>query len=156
MTGPAASPAPPERRSLQGHAAGLVTRTLAAIVDGVVVLLALLVTYAVVVGVLLVLSPRRFVVPTGEVFLSLAAAAAVSVLYLTISWWLNGQTYGDRLMGLRLVDHRGGSPGFGVALLRALLCVLFPAGLLWVAFSSQNRSVQDLLARTRVVYDWRT
>jgi hypothetical protein len=32
--------------------------------------------------------------------------------------------------------------------------VLFPILLLWVAVSRQNRSVQDLVLRTSVVYDW--
>jgi uncharacterized RDD family membrane protein YckC len=41
-----------------------------------------------------------------------------------------------------------------VALLRALACVLFPLGLLWVAFSRDLRSVQDIVLRTSVVYDW--
>jgi hypothetical protein len=36
---------------------------------------------------------------------------------------------------------------------RALLCVLFPVGLLWVLLSGENRSVQDVVLRTSVVYD---
>lgn len=154
MVEPGVSPVPREARSFQGRTAGLVTRTVAALVDGVVVLLGLLVAYAAVAGVLFVLSPRSFELPAGGLILSLAAAAVVTVLYLGLSWWLNGRTYGDRLMGLHVVDRRARDLRLGAALLRALFCVVFPIGLLWVAVSSENRSVQDLVMRTSVVYDW--
>jgi hypothetical protein len=36
---------------------------------------------------------------------------------------------------------------------RAVLCTLVPVGLLWVLVSRDNRSVQDLLLRTSVLYD---
>ena len=36
---------------------------------------------------------------------------------------------------------------------RAVLCTIFPIGLLWVLVSGENRSVQDLLLRTSVAYD---
>jgi uncharacterized RDD family membrane protein YckC len=153
MADPGVSPVPQEPHSYHGRPAGIVTRTVAALVDGVVVLLCLLVAYAAVAGLLFVLSPRDFVLPSGRVILSLAAAAVVTVLYLGLSWWLNGRTYGDRLMGLHVVDRRGRDPRLGVALLRALLCVLLPIGILWVAFSRESRSVQDLVMRTAVVYD---
>jgi uncharacterized RDD family membrane protein YckC len=31
---------------------------------------------------------------------------------------------------------------------------VFPAGLVWSLFSRKNASLQDLLLRTVVVYDW--
>lgn len=37
---------------------------------------------------------------------------------------------------------------------RQMTCVLFPAGLLWVLASRRNDSVQDLVVRTAVIYDW--
>ena len=37
---------------------------------------------------------------------------------------------------------------------RAALCVVFPIGLFYVLVSRANRSVQDVLFRTSVVYDW--
>ena len=39
-------------------------------------------------------------------------------------------------------------------LIRAALCVHLPLLLIWVAFSRQQRSVQDLIVGTHVVYDW--
>jgi hypothetical protein len=34
-----------------------------------------------------------------------------------------------------------------------VVCTIFPIGLLWVLVSQENRSVQDVLLRTSVVYD---
>jgi hypothetical protein len=34
--------------------------------------------------------------------------------------------------------------------------VTFPIGILWVAMSHENRSVQDVVLRTSVIYDWET
>jgi uncharacterized RDD family membrane protein YckC len=57
-------------------------------------------------------------------------------------------------MGLHVVDRRGRNLRLGLALARAVFCVTFPVGLVWVAVSRENRSVQDLVLRTSVVYDW--
>ena len=35
-----------------------------------------------------------------------------------------------------------------------MLCVVFPVGLLWSAVSRERRSLQDLVVRSVVVYDW--
>jgi uncharacterized RDD family membrane protein YckC len=75
-------------------------------------------------------------------------------LYLATAWTTTGRTYGAHLLGVRVVSARGRRPPVVVALARALLCVLFPIGLLWCAVSPTNRSVQDVLLRTSVVYDW--
>jgi uncharacterized RDD family membrane protein YckC len=64
-----------------------------------------------------------------------------------------GGTYGDRLLGLRVTDGRGARLGWGRCTARALLCTGFPIGLVWVLVSKENRSVQDVLLRTSVVYD---
>lgn len=53
-----------------------------------------------------------------------------------------------------MVNYRGERMTLPGALLRALLCTTVPIGLLWVAFSRENRSLQDLLLRTSVIYDW--
>jgi hypothetical protein len=52
------------------------------------------------------------------------------------------------------VGPAGRPPRVGGALLRAVLCVLFPIGLFWVAVSRANRSAQDVVLRYAVVYDW--
>jgi uncharacterized RDD family membrane protein YckC len=55
-------------------------------------------------------------------------------------------------MGLRVVGRRSQRVSLPVGLLRAIGCVLFPIGLLWVVIDRQRRSLQDIVFRTRVVY----
>jgi uncharacterized RDD family membrane protein YckC len=61
---------------------------------------------------------------------------------------------GKQIAGLRVVDRAGRRLSLWRSFCRALLYVLFPAGLLWVLASRRNASVQDLVVRTAVVYDW--
>jgi uncharacterized RDD family membrane protein YckC len=132
----------------------VVTRLVAAVIDGVCVAFALLLGYLGLSGLLLLLDPRGFSFPSFHLLFSLTAAFVVSVLYLTLAWWLAGRSYGDLVMGLRVLN-RGGEPLrlYG-AFVRALFCVVFPIGLMWVAVSRENRSAQDMVLRTSVVYDW--
>jgi uncharacterized RDD family membrane protein YckC len=81
-------------------------------------------------------------------------AAGGAMLYLSLSWATSGQTYGDRILGLRVVTRAGGPVHATRALLRAVAYVLVPVGIAWVFVSRHNRSVQDILFRTSVVYDW--
>ena len=61
---------------------------------------------------------------------------------------------GKQLAGLRVVDRGGQRLSLWRSFARAVLYVGFPAGLLWVLVSRHNASVQDLIVRTVVVYDW--
>jgi uncharacterized RDD family membrane protein YckC len=77
------------------------------------------------------------------------------VLYLTIAWTNTGRSVGKRVIGLRVVNVSGGRLGLPTAFLRALFCAAIPIGLFWAAVSRGNRSVQDIVLRTSVLYDWR-
>lgn len=143
----------PVRRS-QGHRAGIVTRCAAAVADLVVACLVVVLLYAGWAATRFLLSPSRFQFPEPGRGQLLTAVLVVLTVYLSVAWTATGQTYGDRLLGLRVVDRRGRRLGRWLALVRAVLCVLFPVLLFWVLFSRQNRSVQDVLLRTSVVYDW--
>jgi uncharacterized RDD family membrane protein YckC len=148
------SPLPREARPYQGRRAGVVTRVLAAAIDGAVVCVVLAAAYVGFAGILFLFDPRGFTFPDAGLVFSLVAGFAVLVVYLTIAWWLSGRSYGCLVMGLRVVNHRGGRLRLAGALLRALFCAAFPIGLLWVAVSRENRSVQDTVLRTSVIYDW--
>jgi uncharacterized RDD family membrane protein YckC len=152
---PAAStPAHAYPRSYERRRAGVVTRFTAAAVDLVVMIVMLFAGYVIVIGFAFLLNPRSFSFPS-EIGWSIPAAGFVlGVPYLTLCWHVAGRTYGNALLGLRVVNHRGGQLGLLAALLRAIACMLFPIGLVWVVVSSANRSVQDVLLRTSVVYDW--
>jgi uncharacterized RDD family membrane protein YckC len=141
-------------RSLQGHRAGIVTRVLAATVDGVVGVLGVGLGYAVVVGFLFVIDPRTFTFIDVGFGLLFAAWLGLVTIYLALAWATTGRSYGARLLGLRVVSSSGGRVRPGVALVRALLCVFVPLVLFWVVFSNENRSAADIFLRTSVIYDW--
>jgi len=100
-------------------------------------------------------SPRHFEFATVSVLLSVITVLLAMVIYMTVAWSITGRTYGDHVMGLRVVDRRGDRVWPPTALIRAALCVGFPIGLLWCGVSASRRSVQDLVVRTSVIYDWR-
>jgi len=55
---------------------------------------------------------------------------------------------------VRVVNYKGAKLRWVGAFVRALFCTIFPVGLFWVIVSSSNRSVQDVVMRTNVIYDW--
>ncbi len=134
--------------------AGIVTRVVAMGVDIAVVIVVSSVIYLTFAGFTFILSPTTFRWPDLPVFLTLSAQFALAVVYLTASWAMTGRTYGDTLLGLRVLDRRGRIPGWTLSFLRAVACAFFPIGLFWVAISPERRSIQDVILRTVVVYDW--
>jgi uncharacterized RDD family membrane protein YckC len=110
--------------------------------------------YAAVAAAFFLWRPRDFSFPSPSFALLLGLAGGLFTLYLTLSWVLLGRTYGDNVLGLRVISRKGDRLSLGVALLRAVLCVGLPYGLLWAAIDRHSRSVQDLLMRTTVIYDW--
>ncbi len=148
------SPLPREARPYQGRRAGVITRMVAAGIDGVVVCIVLSAGYLGFAGLKFLFDPRGFSFPDAGLVFSIVAGFAVLVVYLTVAWWLSGRSYGCLVMGLRVVNHRGGPLHLAGAFVRALFCAALPIGLLWVAVSRENRSVQDTVLRTSVIYDW--
>lgn len=149
-----ASPIPREARPYQGRRAGMVTRVLASGIDAVVVVVLVVAGCLALNGVVLLLRPRSFSWVSVPQLSLLTATLATAVVYFTAAWCTVGRTYGCHVMGLRIVNRHGRTPGLLVSLLRAVFCVLFPVGLLWCAVGSSRRSVQDVVLRTSAVYDW--
>ncbi|MEU5685124.1 RDD family protein [Streptomyces venezuelae] len=152
MNGGAAAPDGPWQA--RGKPAGLVSRLAAGCVDALVVAL---------LGVLLHLGASALVlVVTGPPFRSLDPPAWVTAVCGTVlvlgyaagSWVTTGRTAGGQVMGLRVSSRSGRLLRVAPAVLRAALCLALPAGLLWIPLSRRNASVQDLLVRSTVVYDW--
>jgi len=145
---------PPAARDLQGRRAGLVSRLMANTVDFVVIAGVVAAGYAGVAAFRFLWNSRTFTFPAPGFGPLLVAGSVVMAGYLAACWMATGRTYGDHLLGLRVLGLRGGPPRPVAALVRAVLCVLFPVGLFWVLASRDNRSAQDLLLRSSVVYDW--
>jgi uncharacterized RDD family membrane protein YckC len=134
------------------RSAGIVSRGVAAVIDFVVVGLLLAALYLGLVLTQLMMHSTNFSFPSLNGVFSSVVAFAVSVLYLVGCWTVSGCTAGGVVMGLRVVSLRDERLNAFVALLRAITCVLFPVGLLWVAVDRRRRSVQDVVFRSRVVY----
>jgi uncharacterized RDD family membrane protein YckC len=147
-------PIPKEVRSFQGRRAGLISRALAAAIDFGVVVIAMAAAYFGYAAVLFLFRPARFQLPTPSWQLTVIVGYIFLTLYLTGSWHSGGRTYGCHVIGLRVVNRLGLRLGWTLAFLRAVLCAIFPIGLVWAAISRENRSIQDLIVRTSVIYDW--
>jgi uncharacterized RDD family membrane protein YckC len=147
---------PREARPFQGQPAGIVTRTAANIVDFAVVAGVLAGGYAVWSAFRFLIRPTRFTFPTPTFLALLACFAIILFAYFTFSWVTTGRTYGDHLLGLRVVSSLGEPLQWPVAVVRAAFCVVLPIGLFWTVVSSTNRSLQDTVVRTSVIYDWTT
>jgi uncharacterized RDD family membrane protein YckC len=149
------SPIPREARPYQGNRAGVISRFTGSLIDGALVTLLVVFAYLAANVTVFMLDPRSFRVLDTSVAFLLGAGIVLAIVYLTASWALTGRSYGCHVMGLRVVDRRQRRPGPLLALLRAAFCVLFPVGLLWCAVSRSRCSLQDVVLRTSVVYDWR-
>ena len=133
--------------------AGVVTRVLAACVDLLTVVAATILLDLGAAGVRFVWSPVTFRWPQPGVAVSGLVVIGVGVLYLSVAWATTGRTYGERLLGLRVLSRRHTLLGWTRAIARAITCVIFPVGLVWSAFSAHRHSLQDVVFRTVVVYD---
>lgn len=145
---------PADGRDQQGRRAGVVTRSLAAGVDGGLVFVVLLAGWAGWAVLRFLLSSSTFTWPAPNIAVAVGAFDAVAFVYLTVAWATTGRTYGAILLGVRVVNWRGGRMRWSGAALRAAFYIVFWIGLFWVAVSRSNRSVQDVVMRTSVVYDW--
>jgi uncharacterized RDD family membrane protein YckC len=131
-----------------------VSRSLAAILDLVITVVAVLFGYLGTGAISFVLRPRAFRWPDPGALTLGGVWWVLLVVYLTFSWTVSGRTLGAQVMGLRVVAPSGGKLRSLRALLRAVLCAAFPVGLLWCAIDRRGRAIHDLLVGSRVTYDW--
>ena len=144
---------PAAARALQGRRAGVVSRLLADAIDLVVVIASLAAVYLAIAGFRFLVRPRAFSWPELSALNLVTLGWILLIGYLTIGWANTGRTFGKTVLGLRVVAD-GSRPRLWRAFARAVLCAALPIGLLWCVLSHRNASVQDLLVRTTVVYDW--
>ena len=138
--------------------AGLVSRTVALVLDTVLVTSAI-----VVLGTVVGLAISLFVpgnthmhVGVGLVAAALGAWWLILGIYLISFWTLAGQTPGMRLMGLRIITVEGGSLRLGRALVRLAGMVLaalpLMAGYALILVDDRRQGLHDKLAHTSVLY----
>ncbi len=145
---------PKNARAFQKLPAGFASRLLANVVDAGIVVAIAAAAWLGWAAVQFLSQPVSFSWPSVRYPVAIACCLVLTVGYFTASWVTTGRTYGDHLLGLRVVSGRGRRLGWATAFLRAAVCVLFPLGLLWCVVSPRRRSVADVLLRTQVRYDW--
>ncbi|MDD2857389.1 MAG: RDD family protein [Candidatus Nanopelagicales bacterium] len=145
---------PDAAREFQGLRAGIVSRVIANAVDVAVVVLIAFSGYIGLAAGAFLLDPQGFTFPPLHPNRMVLVCGALLFLYFWASWAMTGRTVGNRLMGLRVVSFRGRLMRWSGAFLRALFCVALPIGLFWAVVSRQNRSIQDVVLRSSVIYDW--
>ena len=127
MTDPSFAPA------LPGEVAGLGRRVLALLIDW------------------FASTAVAMILLRGEAYTSPAVSLGTLVVFaleLVVLTWLTGSSFGQRLLGLRVVDIDGGRLGLGRVVLRTvLICLVIPA----VVIDAQGRGLQDRAARSVVV-----
>lgn len=160
--------------TLQGQYAGFASRAIGLIIDQVILYLAIVsITWLTTNALDLIgLDIQNCPPPSGQGVTSalfgnvciitrtlvVAAAALAPSLYFIVLWWLAGQTIGDGIVGVRVMQ----TTGHGLSLLRAalrllgyLVCILsLGLGFLWVLIDTRRQGWHDKLANTVVVYAW--
>lgn len=147
------SPLPRRARPFQGERAGIASRTVAVGIDLFValVILALLIIGA---SAIASIGERTYVLKMPSSRDMFALTGVVVVAYAGTLWGASGRTFGNHVMGLRVLTVRGTRWIRTRAYARAVLYWLVPIGLLWCVIDRERRSVQDLIFGTAVVYDW--
>jgi uncharacterized RDD family membrane protein YckC len=144
----------PRAAALQGGRAGFVSRLLANSIDLVVLEFMFFGCLLAVAVVRFLLRQGDFEIPAPEPAVTVAVQWSLLVLYLAAGWCTTGRTVGKSVFGLRVTDAAGTTLRPARAFLRAVLCASFYPGLLWIVPSRTNASLQDIVVRSRVVYDW--
>jgi uncharacterized RDD family membrane protein YckC len=146
---------PLEALPFQGQRAGLVSRVLANSIDFGIIVVVMVSLYVGWAAALFLWSPTSFTFPSPNLAWAVVVGGFLLGFYFWVSWATSGRTYGDLVMGLRVVNWQGEKMRWTGALVRAAFCVVFAIGLFWVLISGANRSIQDVVMRTSVIYDWR-
>jgi uncharacterized RDD family membrane protein YckC len=139
-----------------GDYAGSMTRLVAFVIDGFIIIALIVVTSAVIglLGDFLRVSET-----THRLLQLFTALAAISIHagYFILLWTLAGATVGKRIMGLVVVAKDGGTIRFGKALRRYVgyfISAILMLGYIWIIFDARRQGWHDKLAGTYVLYDW--
>lgn len=135
--------------------AGLATRVLAFAADAAVInVVGWFVALVISLGLSLI------GIPDGVTDVLIAIGSLIGLLwtvsYFAFFWSTTGQTPGNRLLGIRVIDARTGLPPRPRRAVRRFFCLILAAiplclGFLWILVDDRRRGWHDKLARTVVV-----
>jgi uncharacterized RDD family membrane protein YckC len=163
----------PNRRSLQGHYAGFISRLIAFLLDIVIIAITIAVSGAVwsmllgFFGLEDIFSfvprfddePWMAVIRVATPVIIASLGTFFTIGYFIFFWMLAGQTPGKRFVGIRVVQKNGERIGFWLALRRYILYWVsgIPVflGFLWVLIDDERRGLHDRLSGTYVIYAWK-
>lgn len=151
--------------TLEGRAAGFVSRLFAFLVD--VVLISITVRGT---GWLLedirIVTGASFNLPfltsagdgTAPIFVTVGGGLIMSAAYFVFFWSVAGITPGKALMGVRVVTRDGRGLSLVRSMVRlfgyALSTLFYGLGYLWIAIDNRREAWHDKIARTAVIYAW--
>jgi uncharacterized RDD family membrane protein YckC len=134
--------------------AGFVSRVSADLIDAFLVCIGALAVVLVAAMLGALFGGSRLTLPRADRVGTAGILSIAFVVYLTFFWSATGRTPGKQVAGLRVLTSTGAPLSIARAAARAIMCVVFPIGLVWVLFGRHNLALHDLILRTAVVYDW--
>ncbi|KRG12041.1 RDD family protein [Lederbergia galactosidilytica] len=151
----------PEYISLQFQLAGLGSRTVAFIIDNIIISIAMVIIMLV--GFLLVYAISEIPFMSDAisylfVFMIIGLFLLNYGYFVVLEFFWGGKTIGKKIMGIRVIQENGQSITFLSSFIRNLLLIIdslpyYLVGLLMVFFHPKKKRLGDLLAGTIVVYD---
>ncbi|MFX3632638.1 MAG: RDD family protein [Candidatus Pristimantibacillus sp.] len=152
-----------EHVKLQLRTAGVGSRAAAMLIDNILLLGAFCLV-SLVMGLFLSISGIGMTDALGEyaiAFLILLAALLIGGYYALAEYYMAGQTYGKKWMGLRVVQENGQPITFLSAIIRNFFRIIdflpsfYVIGAVWMFFHPRDKRLGDLAAGTMVVHDIR-
>lgn len=137
-----------------GQPAGVVTRTLAGAIEYLLCGALVMLGYLGFMALRFVTNPVGFSWPQISWLGLITCALAFLVVYLSLAWSATGRPLGGTIMGTHVVTRQGRRLGLALSFIRAVTVVALPIGLFWSAIDPRRRSVQDIILRTQVVYEY--
>lgn len=135
--------------------AGIVSRSVAYVVDALIVVFGVSGGIAVMGVVAMVAGAAARDVAQAAASAYVFFLPAVLAVYCAVFWLLAGRTPGMALLGVRVVRTDGRPLGWFGAFVRGLLLAFFPIGSLWLLVDRRHQGVQDKVVRTLVIRDAR-
>jgi uncharacterized RDD family membrane protein YckC len=148
----------PERDiGLQGHYAGIVTRLASFLVDAFTVALLYALAGAALEFLISSVGGDEFTF-RDHPFVASTGLVVWAFLYFAYPLAVSGRTFGMALFGLRAVRRDGGDLDARHAVIRViafpLSFLLLGFGFLLILLRRDRRALQDLIAKTAIVYSW--